>query len=238
MKIIAATLLCDRKAGCQTVALPAITRLRGVCRLYVNIQTDGHVSYRAAEDLLAEQEGAGQGLPFCIERWHRSGWEGSEFEEDRDQRRLLGITTARNMAIDYALYQGAEWLLFVDADVVPESDGVFRLLALGERLCGGLVPGRGEHAGLRYVFPSGLADPRLPDDVEDRGDRFRCGFGTAGYMLIHHTVFSQLRFRFNPLARAGCVAISEDPAYCLDAVRLGLTDGFYVAKDAPAKHLG
>lgn len=232
-KVVAAVLLCDRKADSQLAAVPAVLAMEGVARLYVSVETDGRGNFRALEQFLR-----GRATPSLIERWHRSGWAGAFPEADRDQRRLLGIVTGRNMAIDYALCHGADWLLFVDADVRPRPDGLAHLLALGRPLCGGLVPGRGEHAALHYVFPSRMADPDTVQEVEDDGDVIRCGFGTCGYMLIHWSVFSRLRFRFNPLGRGGCPAMSEDPAYCLDAVRLGLADAFYITRRATATHDG
>jgi hypothetical protein len=246
--MIAATLLCDRKAHDQLTAIPAILAMTGVGRLYVNIETGSGETKRAGADFSPlESYLQGRSTPSLVERWHRSGWEGAFPEGDRDQRRLLGIVTARNMAVDYALCQGADWLLFVDADVVPEPDGLRRLRALGKPLCGGYVPGRGEHAALHYVFPSRMGDPDTAQEVEElageEGDRgreevIRCGFGTCGYMLIHASVFSRLRFRFNPLDRPGSPAVAEDPAFCLDAVRLGLTDAFYIAKGVRAEHRG
>lgn len=239
--IIAATLLCDRKAEWQLAAVPAILDMESVIRLYVNVQTEGQADFGPLEQHLKRAS-----VPSLIERWHRTGWVGAFPEHDQDQRRLLGIVTARNMAIDYALCQGADWLLFVDADVRPKPDGLRHLLGLQKPLCGGYVPGRGDHKALHYVFPSRMADPNTYQEIEEHGEELeqaqqipqviRCGFGTCGYMLIHHSVFSRLRFRFNPLSRPGCPAISEDPAYCLDAVRLGLTDAFYIAKHAIATH--
>lgn len=231
--VIAATLLCDRKAHDQLTAVPAILAMAGVARLYVSVETDGAADFSPLEHYLK-----GRSTSSLVERWHREGWEGAFPEGDRDQRRLLGIVTARNMAIDYALWQGADWLLFVDADVVPEPDGLACLLALQKPLCGGYVPGRGEDAALRYVFPAHMADPDVGQGVEEQGDVLKCGFGTCGYMLIHWTVFSRLRFRFSPLSRPGVPAMAEDPAFCLDAARLGLADAFYIDKRATAQHRG
>ncbi|MBV9852072.1 MAG: glycosyltransferase [Armatimonadetes bacterium] len=231
MTVIAATLLCDRKAADQLTAVPAVLAMEGVIRLYVSVQTDGAADFAPLEAFLAAHP-----TPSLVEPWHRGGWEGAFPEDDRDQRRLLGIVTARNMALDYALGQGADWLLFVDADVVPAPDGLRRLLALGRPLCGGLVPGRGEHAPIHYVFPGHMADPDWDLPVTEENGVIRCAFGTCGYMLIHWSVFSRLRFRFNPLARPGSPAMAEDPAYCLDAVRLGLADAFYIDRRATARH--
>ena len=225
------------KAEWQLAAVPAILAMEGVIRLYVSIETTGQADFSLLESyFLGTGTPSHTTMPSHIERWHRSGWDGAFPEQDQDQRRLLGIVTARNMAIDYALCQGANWLLFVDADVRPKPDGLRHLLALQKPLCGGYVPGRGDHTSLNYVFPSRMADPDITQEIEEQDEVIRCGFGTCGYMLIHHSIFTRLRFRFNPLSRPGCPAMAEDPAYCLDAVRAGLTDAFYIAKRATASH--
>ena len=232
--LIAAVIACDRLPDAPSLVRPtleAVAAVEGLCRMYVNVETDRPERWTSVRGMLSNAP-----LPTALEIWNRSGWEGSRPEANRDQRRLLGIVTARNMAIDYALYQGAEWLLFVDADVTPRADGLSHLLGLGRPLCGGFVPGRGEHTALHYVFPGHMADPAWDLPITEREGTIRCGFGTCGYMLIHASVFSRLRFRSNPQGLPGSPAVAEDPAYCHDAVRLGLTDAFYIATQATASH--
>lgn len=231
MSVLAAIILCDRKASSQLVAVPSVIRMQGIDEVYVNVETEDACRpwpterWQALDDYLNKAA-----LSSTVETWCRSGWFGSRPRFDQDQRRLIYIVAARNMAIDYAVDQGYDWLLFVDADVVPRPDGLEHLLSLEKVLCGGYVPGRGAHSHLHYVF----ASPDQP--IEDFGDVIRCGHGTCGYMLIHHTIFERLRFRYGPHPTHPEIWLSEDPAYCADAIHLGLTDAFYVHKRATALH--
>ena len=228
--IVAATLLCDRKAPSQLVAVPAVLNMTGVDRYYINIESNLPPEERAQLwkpllDLVKEREG--QKPTVHIEWWHRSAWGGAVPTYDQDQRRLMFIVTGRNMSIDFAQAMRADWLLYIDADVKPEPDGLGHLLALNKPLCGGLVPGRGVHSHVKYVFHK----------HEDTADFIKCGYGTCGYMLIHKDIFGVLRFRYGPHMQVRSVILSEDPAYCSDAIQiLKLTDDFYIAKKAVAEH--
>lgn len=74
---------------------------------------------------------------------------------DQDQARLVPICMARNMARMFAASQDAEWLLFLDSDVVVPPDSIQRLLEVAVNaetgeiehyIIGGVVPGRGVHS--------------------------------------------------------------------------------------------
>jgi len=222
--IVGATILCDRKASSQTVGLRALAAMDGIAELYVNVETNHTESWLDMRMLLAQQQ-----KPWTIEGWYREGWKDSKPEFDQDQKRLPYIVAARNMCIDYALSIGAEWLLFVDADVMPQPDGIRHLLEIDQPLVGGLVPGRGIHGFLHYVFPGEVG-------ITESEKYIRCGHGTCGYMLIHRMVFSRLRFRWGYSNIRGDVWRPEDPAYCEDARKLGLADAFYISKRATATH--
>lgn len=218
MSVLAATLLCDRKMEQQYIGPPAHAAVRGVDHYYLNIETARPDSWGPVH----------WSLPTTLETWSRSGWSGTQPQFDQDQRRLLYIVTARNMAVDFAQIGGYEWLLFLDADVLPQPDGLERLLATHKKLCGGLVPGRGVHSGSRYVYnEEGMSDGLI-----------KCSHGTCGYMLIHRSIFEVLRFRFGPHQQQRQVMLSEDPAYCADARTLGLVDGFYIDPQTTAEHQG
>jgi len=59
----------------------------------------------------------------------------------------------------------ADWLLFIDADVLPQPDGLTHLLEIDRPLVGGYVPGRGAHGGVYYIFPDEVGIHPLPADV-------------------------------------------------------------------------
>lgn len=229
MTLVAATILCDRKADSQLVAVPTVGEMWGVDHYYVNWQFDDPDSYDIpARPLYGYKAAHPRGQNMTIELWHRSGWKGAAPTFDQDQARLKYIVCARNLAIDFAMDFGAEWLFFVDADVVPEPGGLKLLLESGHKLCGGLVPGRGAHSGARYAFN---VERESPSEII-------CSHGTCGYMLIHRDIFSVLRFRYGPHIKYRQVMLSEDPAYCADAKVLGLVEHFVVLKGAAARHVG
>lgn len=189
-KVIAATLLCDRKVRSQLVAIPAMLKIEGIDRLYINIESNlrgqkFEAAYRPLRDFLR----AGTSIPVDVDIW---SWESTWRQRptyDQDQRRLDAIVIARNMARAYMLRTDATHLLFIDADVIVSPDGLQKLLALDHPVCGGLVPGRGAHGHAYYVFGPRRSVPDHPEVIE-------CSHGTCGYMLIRRDVLSTLAFRF------------------------------------------
>lgn len=222
--LIACVILADRKAYSQMIAIPALLSSPFVQRVYVNIETDNADLYPALY-ALAERSTK----PVDIDTWWwRSSWRPVP-KYDQDQKRLLGIVTARNMCIDYALYHNATHLLFVDSDVVIEPPGLQFLLDMNKNLCGGYVPGRGVHNTVQYVFGQRRG-------IQQHGDIIECDHGTCGYMLISRKVFSLLRFRYgdDPEGLAGF--LSEDPAYCIDWYRIS-GERFFIHTKARAAHI-
>ena len=228
-KVVVATLLCDRKVRSQMVAIPSMLNIAGADRLYINIESNFRnrefdAAYRPLRELLA----GGVGLPVDVDVWSwRSTWRRRP-SYDQDQRRLDGIVTARNMARAYMLRMDATHLLFVDADVVVQPDGLQKLLALDHPLCGGLVPGRGADNDLHYVFGDQRPVPEHPDVIE-------CTHGTCGYMLIRRDVLSTLSFRFGASREAPGMALSEDPAFCSDAFLNGF-GRYWIHRSVTAEH--
>lgn len=223
--IVAAVLICDRKAYSQDYALRALIEDPVVDRIYLNIETSKPARY---DGLIHFMDTCGK--PYDVDFWSTTSSWLIPPQFDQDQRRLVPITRARNMAIDYAMFGQADYLLFVDADVVPDKGSIARLVNLRRNLVGGLVPGRGVHSHVHYVFYS-----RRPPVYE--GPLIICDHGTCGFMLISRKVFSQLRFRYggDPEGLTGDV-LSEDPAYCIDwYVRTG--ERFVIHKQATARHL-
>ena len=228
-KVVAATLLCDRKARSQLVAIPRILEIAGLDRLYINIESSHRGEafeevYRPLRDRLA----AGTPLPVDMDVW---SWESTWRQRpayDQDQCRLDGIVMARNMARTYMLRMGATHLLFVDADVIVRPDGLQKLLALDRPLCGGLVPGRGAHSHVHYEFGVRGPVPQRPDVVE-------CTHGTCGYMLVRRDVLSTLAFRFGTSRETPGKALSEDPAFCSDAFLNGF-GRYWIHRGVKAEH--
>ena len=238
--IAVCTIISDRKKD-SVYCMPRLAELDGDYSVYVN-----HERWHPPP----EQGGCGFGYGyFTQERWYIDQWyvhqsfpsKSSPWRPiarfDQDQSRLVPITTARNMCIDFAMVMQASHLLFVDADVIPPKDVIPKLLELDHPIVGGLVPGRGAHRNFKYVFGE-ISRMEL-----DRGDIkvpiIVCSHGTCGLMMIKREVFERLRFRYGPgFAEDGHrEELSEDPAYCYDANKLGFGN-MWIREDVVAEHLG
>lgn len=209
MTVVVATLMCDRKRHSEMVGLPAMLRLRGDCAFYVNYESTDDLAWDASRWALADEFKGGKGRRIDFERWERMSTWLTRPAYDQDQARLEPICIARNMARGYAIATGATHLLFVDADVVVQPDGLERLLALNVPLCGGYVPGRGAHKHAHYVFGERMR----------RDNLIYCKHGTLGYALIRRDLFEVLPFRHgpHPLPEHRGTYLSEDPAFAADA---------------------
>lgn len=217
MTIVVATLFCDRKHRSEMVALPHMLKLRGDCAFYANYETDPLNADDSDWTGGWSKSGAAliaSGRPFAFDFWTRySNWHARD-DRDQDQSRLEGICIARNMARTYALSVNASHLMFVDADVIVQPDGLERLLALNHPLCGGYVPGRGAHASAHYVF----------GERWRRGDLIGCAHGTLGYSLIARELFEVISFRYGPHPTVRTTRLSEDPCFAADAERFGVQE--------------
>jgi hypothetical protein len=139
--------------------------------------------------------------------------------------RLARITTGRNLITEMANRIGAEWILHVDSDVVAPADSLPKLFEMCWPIVGGDVPD--------YVLsgPDVKAPPPLPAGASEKWVK-RVGalvsiaggydfpvqqhWTTAGFLLVHRDIFSQIRWRTDPLA-----GMTDDPCYAADALRLG-----------------
>jgi hypothetical protein len=200
MKIVSATLYCDRKPETKGIALKPLIECKLVNKIYVNIETDG-----TGPDWAPMLKWCKEAKPMDFDLWHTTSSWRVKPQYDQDQRRLLSIVRGRNMAIDYAIAESADYLLFVDSDVVIMEEDVETLLNMQTALCGGYVRGRGIHRENFYVF----------GEVNRKGPIIYCDHGTCGYMLIHKDVFTIQQFRYG-WDKSRMHFLSEDPAYCQD----------------------
>lgn len=216
--ILVATLLCDRKAYSQLYAVPNNLKLSYPDkRIYVNIQTSDKKLFEPLFHVL-------EGADAVIDVWNiDSGWWAPPCY-DQDQARLFPITLAREMARYAALSLGAEWLLYVDADVIIPENSIEALLSRGKKIIGGVVPGRGVHSRVRYIFR-----PKLR-----RGDLWECDYGTAGFLMLHRDVFSRVPWRYGRSMDG--VMCSEDPLYGETCRELGF-GRWNIDLTVVAKHL-
>ena len=117
-------------------------------------------------------------------------------------------------------------MLLIDADVIPPKDVITKLMALDHPLVGGIVPGRGCHSHMNYIF--GEQIPYTRDGIEV----IEVGHGTCGCMMIRRDVLNQISFRYGKDD-----SLSEDPAFALD-VRTLYGERMLLRKDVICEHVG
>lgn len=224
--ILSATLLCDRKPAFP-VSLEYLVQEPLVDAIYVNIETQEIDRYQPVMEFLQSS-----GKPYYVDCWWvTSSWM-SRPQFDQDAARFMPIAHGRNMALDWAIvwvmmHSDVSHLLFVDSDVRPHPGGLQHLLALDKPLSGGLVPGRGAHSHVNYVF--GFKD--------QQGNIIRCEHGTSGYLLIARSIFEVQRFRSGPAVTSRGTYLCDDPAYASDAFLHHLADAWYIDTRATADHV-
>lgn len=214
--VAAAVLLCDRKRYSQTAAVEAIKRMHGVKRLYLNIETafdrdEFDAEYQPLFDLLTD-------FPIPVEMDITrtfSSWMKAKPDHDQDQYyRLPRIVNARNAACEFVFSRpDISHLLFIDSDVVPDSDdGLRRLLFHRRPLVSGLIHGRGEHSDELVIGPNGK---KINELIE-------VDWASCGYLLIERRVLDRHRFRWGYSRKRPGEMRSEDPAFGEDVA----LDGF------------
>lgn len=222
--ILISTLLCDRKISSMMVALPGLisqARNRSDVNLYYNIETDDPFSWLDLSDSLERSN-----IVHAIDYWNVTSTWMARPKFDQDQSRLIPITYARNMALTLARSWDAEYIFFVDGDVIVPPNALEMLLNANKPFIGGTVPGRGVHKHALYIFGT----PKARE-----GQLIQVDHGTCGCMLIHRSLFNYISFRFGPACNNPGVMLSEDPAFCNDAYyRLGIP--FWIHEGVICKH--
>ena len=116
------------------------------------------------------------------------------------------LTEARNLCVKAALDARAEWLLFLDSDMVLPPDTVARLMSHQKDIVGGTYPRRGWPLAFIGTRPDGAAI-----SLDDKG-LIEAGRLPTGCLLIKMSVFEQLKapyFRCSYHEEAGKV-LGED----------------------------
>lgn len=100
------------------------------------------------------------------------------------------VSEARNLCVDAALKAKAEWVLFLDSDMVFPSDTIKRLLAHERPIVGATYP--------RRMLPLGFIGTRIdgkPFTLDDHGIIEAARLPT-GCLLINIEVFAKLKAPF------------------------------------------
>ena len=212
MKILTAIICCDYKSYSLNQCIESVRKagFEDILLNYEGILLDSYpVSYT--------QEWIVSGSGFDESR---------KFDQDQEFR-LSRITIARNMCLEFAQLKGYDWILFVDSDVlIPVDTKAILFEDKSYKIRSGIVPGRGIHSQAKYMF--------YPHEIEghwQRADYFTCGF-----MAIHKSVFTKLRFRWGEPIYGGEVA-SEDPLFGSDA-RTILKEFWWGNLLLKAEHIG
>lgn len=228
LMILTVTLLCDRKASSQLVAVSRLLELDYEdYEIYLNIETEDFDKHFAPlKELLAQTN-----KTVHMDIWNcKSTW-APKPKFDQDQARLNPIMTARNMSIQAAQGLGATHILQVDADVVIPKDSISRLLKINRAIVGGRVGGRGAHAGIWYgKNASSDLTPNLPPNLVEME------YCTCGFVLIEREVFDLLKYRSGPHNTVKTSMLSEDPAFGTDAHDVWGFDWWTVDTTLVAEH--
>ena len=230
-KVMVATNICERKIY-SLQYIPKLNELTYSDKVfYLNAQDE-------TEDGLNRLWDMGENWLVDSWRWDSTWHKKPEFNQD--QARLEPIVFARNMALAAARRINADYILFVDSDVVVPNNSIEKLLELKKPLCGGVVPGRGAHSKEEYIFGVraqmniGTKDNPIPVTI--------CNHGTMGFCLIHKSIFNVISFRtgysINYWKRPKPYTdwAAEDPLFCEDSEAIVRHGGFHVRMDLRAEH--
>jgi hypothetical protein len=212
MKILAAVICCEYKSYSLEQCLKAIKSAGIDCLLNFEGQTkDKDLTILANTDFLQVWTAVG------------NGFNSRKFDQDQSSR-LTKICVARNMVFDFFQQTDYDYLLFVDSDVIIPKNTIENLI-FDNHLRSGLVYGRGDHKGAKYLF--------YPKETE--GAWTKVDYATCGFLLIPRDIVFKTRFRWG-LPQEGGAICSEDPLFGSDCRKLGVN--WFVNTDLVAEHLG
>ena len=125
--------------------------------------------------------------------WFHNGLqkpEGAQWLETRGQ----SLTTARNFLTIEGLKTGAEYLFFLDDDVIGPNDGLITLMSTGLPIICGLYMAkkRKEERGLAAWMknPGGIG--YLPVQLNQNGRHVSVDVTGMGFALIHRSIFERV----------------------------------------------
>jgi len=226
---------CERKALEGFPSWPGLFALDGDYSLYFNYEMagDGASDFDPVTNPIAmkvEHYAEGSSVPWSLDLWRWGTVAGklwrAQPQYDQDQARLAPIAVARNMCRTFAHATGASHLLFIDADVIPPSDVIPKLLAMDHCLVGGVVPGRGCHSKCQYIF----GEQRRFD--HNGIQVIEVDHGTCGCMMIERRIFNDITFRYS-----NDDGLSEDPAFTHDVKRV-FGENMWLREDVVCTHVG
>lgn len=225
-RVVVGTLMCDRKRDSQMISLRAIEKLNyDNFDVYINIQSaNPNDNFAEVYQWAKIQELKNRRVHIDVWDWNSSWSRKPEFDQDR--ARLAPICIARNMMLQAASSLGYDYLLQVDNDVMVPSNSIEVLLSEDRPIVGGVVPGRGVHNHLNYLFGS----------VEDIDSNKKVvSYTTCGFVLLRRDVFEYMRYRTGWGIHSRQV-LSEDPAFFGDAAEIWGFGRPVIFTDLKAEH--
>jgi hypothetical protein len=166
------------------------------------------------------------GVPFDV--WHFMIDDG--LSVITSESRLHRICAGRNLIVEYALRERAEWVFFVDSDLSPDPQSITKLLALDYPVVGGEVPNyclTGRKVAEHPCFPGRTYD--FPVEAH---------WNTAGYLMLHQSVLRRIRWGHdNWPTDDNLPRITDDP-WTQDLIRSVSSFETLVRKDCIGEHRG
>lgn len=235
--VAVATLTADRRLEKHSAAIPHKLVYPGEVWYYVNREHHEDKTTWSTPVLDITQKIRKEGFAHYNNHFFYDSWSvQSQWRPvptyDQDQARLWSIWLAREMCRQFAIVKGAEWLFFLDADVVVPEDAIQKLFKLAyfndeirHYVVGGMVPGRGAHKNVPYYFFGEKPHAVMADPDKDGGPfgtvmMSKVQNSTMGCVMIHRNVFEWLGFSV-PLHNHWYVdpngekpdGIAEDPVF-------------------------
>jgi len=225
-RVLVGTLMCDRKRESQMISLHAIENLDyDNFDVYINIQSeDAKKNFADVYQWAQIQESKRIRVHIDVWEWDSSWSRKPEFDQDR--ARLAPICTARNMMLQAASSLGYDYLLQVDNDVIVPNNAINKLLAEDRPIVGGVVPGRGVHSHLQYLFGQ-------LEHIEE--NKTTVSYTTCGFVLLRRDVFEYMRYRTGWGIHSRQI-LSEDPAFFGDAAEIWGFGRPVILTDLKAEH--
>lgn len=135
------------------------------------------------------------------------------------------VYDSRNCIVNQALDNNADYVMFIDDDIVFKYDDIDKLIAHSKDIVSGLYfgrrEGRNEPIAYKRVYPYNIFRKRAKTDIIDDVDTFQEVQGVGmGFCLIKTDVFRKILKHYpTPFEPMKCMG--EDLSFCYRARRLG-----------------
>lgn len=187
----------------------------------MRISTDDEIQFFASVEV--DGRGIGHFMPF-LDRlaqlegdywtWSLDDGETSVRQDNRDRRIVMG----QNVAREYAVKQGASYLLFLGADTCVPANSINAMAALDNPIVAGNIPSYGLDGIPLSAWLHSCSNPlpRLAELVAAYGPNLTVQHFSSSFMLLQRAWFAHRPFHFDP--DNDC---TDDPTLFHDALKTG-----------------